>query len=115
MTQADNVTALNAEIEAEVKQQHDQEAKAFDNLFADYLAAKAESLHWHPDSNDNDANEKRLERVSELFWKLVRTEAPQARHIELKFQALFAEDSDAEIWRPIRAMLESIRSDSRRL
>ena len=105
----DNVTALNADIDAQVKRELHQKIEAFDNLFADYLAAKADSLRWHPDSNNDDANGKRLDRIYDLFWQLVRTEAPQARHIELKFRALFAEEDD--LWRPIRAMLESIRSD----
>jgi hypothetical protein len=37
--------------------------------------------------------------------------SPLSRHIELKFQTLFAEIADGDIWPGYRAMLESIRAD----
>ena len=108
----DNVTALRA---TDVPSRHDEEVEAFDSLFAEWLAASAEVMGREdpgllPDQSNADMDRK-CRRVLDLYWQLVRTPAPLPRHIELKFQALFAEIGEEGVSRGSRAMMESIRAD----
>jgi len=95
----------------------DEEAvQAFDNAYADYLAAKAESGRWsdhEPDTAEaaNALAKERFGRVHELLWKLIATPAELPRQIDDKFRVLLEELRDGEANRVVRAMLDSIRSD----
>src|SRR5262245_46133659 len=109
-----NVASLHS-VKAEMMAEREKEVNNFDDLFADYLVARAELIRSEPPDLDpgtsNEINERQCERVYDAFWKLARTPAPQKRHVELKFQALFAEIEDDGLYRPYWAMLESIRTD----
>jgi hypothetical protein len=110
----DKVTALRS-ADDEVQAEDGKRVDAFDDLFADYLAASADIMRPDPNGLDPKKSDAILDRqsnrISELFQKLACTPAPLSRHIELKFQALFAEIGDDDLHRGYRLMLESIRAD----
>jgi hypothetical protein len=111
---ADNVlkfeTAKEIEsIDEKIKRELINEASAFDELYADYLQARATLIRPLKEGEDNC--DQACDDADGLTWRIIRTPAPLPRHLDFKFEIMREIMEARFVDGRARALLESIRND----
>jgi hypothetical protein len=101
---------LARKIHEEIRTEHAKACRAFNNLCADYLEAKAKQLRYE---GDDDAGCYLLDKAADkLLWDVIHSPAETSYQLDFKFDLMRpmietqVSDSRTE------AMLESIRLDA---